>query len=157
MRSQTSQESPVDQLGAEFGALLIERVAPEEGGLYPEIIESYKESAAKGGKKAVEQPLALGVGEIVGIMSPLVYEAGKIVVGYMLNLAKDAAAPRILLWFKSRFSEPAPVELDLLKIDEIVAEVRDKMGKRGVEPVLNEKIAEAVRGLLQQSPPHDGK
>jgi hypothetical protein len=162
--------SAVEDLGAELGALLIERVAPEEEDLYPEIIESYRGRVEKGaGKSTTEHPLAIGAGEIVGIMSPLVYEAGKIAVGYMFELAKDTAtdtlkeaakdavAPRISVWFKSRLSASAPVKLDPSKVDELVNEVREKMGNQGVEPALNEKIADAVRGLLQQATRHDGK
>ena len=162
--------STVDDLGAELGALLIERVAPEEEDLYPEIIESYRDSVANGARKSTtEHPLAIGAGEIVGIVSPLVYEAGKIAVGYLLDLAKDTAtdtlkeaakdavAPRISLWFKSRFSGSPPVEFDLSKVEELVNEVREKMGKRGIEPILNEKIADAVRGVLRKATQHDSK
>jgi len=73
MRTHVGPEPLVDQLGAEFGAFLIERVAPDEEGLYPEIIGSYKARTAKGGSRSDDQPLALGAGEIVGIVSPLVW------------------------------------------------------------------------------------
>jgi hypothetical protein len=148
----------VDRLGADFGAILISRVAAEETPLYREIIESYRQSAK--GRKPRDHPLAMGLTEIVAVASPFAFEAGKLVISSILDVAKgtvedaakNALAPRLESWIKSRFGSPAPVEIPMRDIDEIVRNVRKDMESRGVAEDLNSRISEVVRKALSSEP-----
>ena len=166
--SRSNADQVLDRLGADFGEVVIGEVAAEEGALYHEIIESYLQSTGRV-RKPRDHPLALGLGEIIAIASPFAFEAGKLVISSLLDVAKDtvedaakdALVPRLERWIKSRFTSPTPVELRSSEVDEIVGKVRADLERRGVDGDLNLKISEAVRNALRSeesksSHEHDG-
>jgi hypothetical protein len=76
MDKQALPEAAVEQYGRAIGQLLVAEIAADESDLYSQIIESYRTAVISQKRRQQDNPLALGLGEILALASPLAYEAG---------------------------------------------------------------------------------
>jgi hypothetical protein len=151
----------IDQLADVLGRALLQHVAPDEADYYQEIIDAYRRNEFRRKTKAGDYPLAMGLGEIAALASPLIYDASKVVIVYLLQFASETAgdtvkesvkqifAPRIAKWIESKFRIPPQFDLTPAKIDSVVAAVKDEMTKRSAPPELAIEIAASVQQALK--------
>jgi hypothetical protein len=132
--AQQDPDTEFDALASQLGGLLIEQVAPEETEFYNELIEAHRSSKNAASRKT-DHPFAFGVGEIVALLSPVMYEAAKIIIKFLIEeiteiikkTPEEIAKQYLSDWIRQRLSKPLPIELSSDKITAFTATLRDQL------------------------------
>jgi hypothetical protein len=150
----------VDELARALGLVLVQDIAPTERDFYPEIIDSYRADGFQRKRKASDRPLGIGIDGFIVLASPLIYDAAKIVIAYLIKFAGDIVtdtfkdsisqifAPNITAWIESKFKFLPKFHLTPSKADIVVAAVQAEMAKRKAPPELAKQVVDAVQNAL---------
>jgi hypothetical protein len=141
--------SQVEQVGiADVVRDVVAQVAPAEipvvDGLAALDTESASRLLARAGTR--REPLGFGLGDVVVVITPVVWAAVEHVAGRLADSATDGVVKRVGRLFRRRKSVTRAVELPLTP--EQLAEVRQKTlqagARQGLTPEQSEAIADAI-------------
>jgi hypothetical protein len=151
-----SFENLAEEQGFALGAIFVGELAPEEAELYPELIETYRGKRKSG--KAGDHPLALGLGEIVAAVSPILFEAGNAVAESLWKILKTGAeksvektlADQLAGWIKRKLAKPVPFTLSEGQVNSIVEVVEAKVARMRVPRDVKENLVQTIRHSLTE-------
>jgi hypothetical protein len=111
----------IDTLAVALGAVLVDKIAPEERGDYGLLVAEYRQETSR--RTGDDHPLAYGMGELVQFASPYIYEGAKIAVLYLvaelgisakslasgvIKAGEEALRERVSSWVKESLSRSGP-------------------------------------------------
>lgn len=161
---ETTQDDYENTLSLELGNTLIKDVAPEEASDFEAIINEYNKAKAESPDD--EHPLAFGGGDLVNIMSPYVFEAAKVIVGFLLlqaaSSAKDIATQafrtgteliteRLTNWMKGLADGKQPLPINADQEADLLARIRERLAELKTNPQTAEAIMKSVDDAIKPS------
>jgi hypothetical protein len=154
--AQQDPDTEFDALASQLGGLLIEQVAPEETELYDELIEAHRSSENAASRKT-DHPFAFGVGEIVTVLSPLMYEVAKIIIRFLIEeiteiikkTPEEIAKQYVSDWIRKRLSRPPPIELGSDKINAFAVTLRDQLKDSKITEDEKTRTLASVEAILR--------
>ncbi|EJJ24521.1 hypothetical protein [Rhizobium sp. CF142] len=160
-----NQNDYENTLALELGNTLIKDVAPEEASDFEAIINEYNK--AKNESPDGEHPLAFGVGDLVNIMSPYVFEAAKVIIGFLLlqaassakNIATaafttgtDLITERLTNWMKGLADGKQPLPLNADQEADLLARIRKRLAELKANPQITEAVMKSVDDAIRPTP-----